>query len=98
MSFLSSSTNKFYSTLFNPNTGLGKFNRTFDPAGKAVADDAIEKTSPVPDAVLPPPVVMPTIDNEEVQRARRRRIAQQQAQSGRASTIYTDNGTAKLGG
>lgn len=99
MSFLSKSTNKFYSTLFNRDTFLGKLNRTLDPLGREVADDAIEKTTPVPDAVLPPPVAMPGMDDEAVRRARRRKIAGIQSQGGRASTIYTDgDGSAKLGG
>lgn len=98
MSFLSKSTNKFYSTLFNRDTLLGKVNRTLDPLTTKIADDAIEKTSPVPEAVLPEPVAMPGMDDEAVRRARRRKIAGIQSQGGRASTIYTDDGGAKLGG
>ena len=93
-------TNKFYSTLFSEKTALGRWNRFTDPAGKAVADDAIKKTTPITDdsVGVAEPVTMPGADDEAVRRARRRKIASMQARSGRASTILSDSGEAKLGG
>jgi hypothetical protein len=93
-------TRKFYGTLFNKNTALGKLNRTLDPAGKKVADDAIEKTTPITedDVQIAKPLPMPDADSEAVGRARRRRIAQQRSQSGRESTFLSNSGEAKLGG
>jgi hypothetical protein len=93
-------TNKFYSTVFNKDTALGKWNRALDPLTTKVADDAVEKTTPLDlsTAVPPAPPVMPTSDDEAVKRARRRRIAVAQQQGGRASTIFTGSGEAKLGG
>jgi hypothetical protein len=44
-----------------------------------------------------PPAVMPTIDDKAVQDARMRRIAEMQARSGRASTIFTGQ-EEKIGG
>ena len=63
-------------------------------------------SSPKPSAPSPPPppepVTMPEADDEAVQKAKRRKLAEIQARSGRASTILTDNGGAapseKLGG
>lgn len=63
-------------------------------------------SSPKPSAPPPPPppepVTMPEADDEAVQKAKRRKLAEIQARSGRASTILTDNGGAapseKLGG
>lgn len=63
-------------------------------------------SSPKPSAPPPPPppepVAMPEADDEAVQKAKRRKLAEIQARSGRASTILTDNGGAapseKLGG
>lgn len=96
-SALSKSTNKFYDTLFDDSTALGKWNSWTDPAGKLVADDAIEKTTPQVEPTLPN-ITMPTSDDEAVKRARRKKIASAQSGSGRASTIYTDTGDARLGG
>lgn len=42
-----------------------------------------------------PVAVMPTPDDEAIQDARRRRITEMQARTGRASTIFTDE---KIGG
>jgi hypothetical protein len=39
-----------------------------------------------------PPPVMPTVDDEAVKRAQRRAVAEQQARSGRLSTVLTDTG------
>lgn len=93
-------TNKFYSTLFSEKTALGKFNRTMDPAGRYVADDAIEKTTPITDADVPieAPVTMPGSDDEAVRRARRRKIASMQARSGRQSTLMSSDDGDRLGG
>ena len=63
-------------------------------------------SSPKPSAPPPPPppepVTMPEADDEAVRKAKRRKLAEIQARSGRASTILTDNGGAapseKLGG
>jgi hypothetical protein len=96
---LAKSTKQFYGTLFNDHTALGKLNRTFDPAGKYVADKAVaDLTAP---AAIPvsAPIAMPGSDDEAVRLARRRKIAAVQAQGGRASTIYSsDDGSSKLGG
>jgi hypothetical protein len=91
-------TNKFYGTLFNKNTALGKLNRAMDPAGKKIADDAIEKTTPLEAPQLEAPPTMPTSDDEAVRRARRRRIAMAQQQGGRQSTMLSNAGEARLGG
>ena len=93
-------TNKFYSTLFNKDTALGKLNRAVDPLTTKIADDAVEKTTPQDlTAIAPPaPPTMPTSDDEAVRRARRRRIAVAQSQGGRQSTILSTSGDAKLGG
>lgn len=95
---LSKSTNKFYSTLFNPDTTLGKFNRTMDPAGKMVADDAIEQTTPIVAPPTPEPLAMP--DEEAVAAARRRKAAQMRGRGGRQGTIDTTvvGGDPLLGG
>ena len=52
-----------------------------------------------PAAPAPVPT-MPTPDDLEVQKAKKRSLAEQAARSGRASTILTDyaGGTDKLGG
>lgn len=93
-------TNKGYSTIFSKKTALGKWNRALDPFTTKIADDAVDKTTPQNlDAIdAPAPPVMPTSDDEAVRRARRRRIAIAQQQGGRQSTIFTNNGDAKLGG
>lgn len=95
---LANSTKKFYGTIFNKDTALGKLNRTFDPAGRYVADKAVEDLTAPPPLAVSAPIAMPGSDDEAVRLARRRKIASVQASSGRASTIYTDDGSAKLGG
>lgn len=71
------------------------------PTGAAAAygakkqRDAMGNLMDTPDPV--PQAVMPTMDDAEVERARRRKMAQQAQRSGRQSTILTDNGDS-LGG
>lgn len=94
-------TNKFYGSLFNKDTTLGKWNRFVDPVTTKIADDAVEKTTPITDADVPieAPVTMPGSDDEAVRRARRRKIASMQARSGRQSTLMSGgDGDVKLGG
>lgn len=96
---LSKGTQKFYGTIFDQDTALGKWNRLTDPAGAYIGDDALEKTGKQVEQPLPAPPPMPAgTDDEAVRRARRKKIATMQASSGRASTIYTDDGSARLGG
>lgn len=55
--------------------------------------------APEPPPPPPPPAPMPDIDDEQVARARRRKLTAQQNRSGRQSTILSDVGEgAKLGG
>lgn len=51
-------------------------------------------------APVPPPAVMPTADDDAIKAAQRQKQAAIQAQSGRASTIYSQNsgsGSDKFG-
>lgn len=97
---LSKSTNQFYGSLFNKNTLLGKINRTLDPAGRTIADDATGQIAAAEAAknVAPEaaPVVMPDADGEAVAAARRRKMAAMKNRGGRASTIL--GGEDRLGG
>ena len=94
---LSGITKSFYGTLFNKNTFMGKVNRTLDPFGREVADDAMERLTPKPPpAPGPAPLAMPDADNEAVAAARRRKMAAMKNRGGRASTIL--GGEDSLGG
>lgn len=64
----------------------GLFGGDDDPA-PAPSPDAIAHPTPPP-PVEPPPV-MPTANDEDVKKAKRRSLATQQARKGRQSTILT---------
>jgi hypothetical protein len=51
----------------------------------------------VPKPTVTPPTTMPTMDDEAVQAAKRKKAAEIQARSGRQSTILTDYSNEKLG-
>jgi hypothetical protein len=53
-------------------------------------------STPKPTAV-PAPAVMPTPDDDAIQAAKRQKAAALMAQSGRASTIYSQNSSDKFG-
>ncbi len=97
---LSGLTKSFYGTVFNKNTLLGKVNRTLDPAGKMVADDALGQIETAEAEKRGSPVVatvpMPDADNEAVAAARRRKMVAMKSRGGRASTIL--GGEDALGG
>lgn len=69
---------------------------------KAEAPPAPMIVQPAPLPAPKPTPVMPTIDDEAVRRARRRRLAETRSRSGRSSTIMTGgmedvSSTDKLG-
>lgn len=65
--------------------------------GKAIVSAIAPKKAATP--IATPPVVMPTVDDAEVKRARKRAIAAQLQRGGRASTILTDaQNSQTLGG
>ena len=55
--------------------------------------------APPPPPPPPPPTPLPDEDSPDIKRARRRKIAEQQKRSGRASTILSQGGDREtLGG
>jgi len=54
--------------------------------------------APTPPPPPPPPAPMPDPDDEEIKKARRRKATEQQARSGRTSTLLTGSSGETLGG
>ena len=74
--------------------GKDLYNNTLDltlSPFKAAGDILNPKKPKYPD--IPEPTVMPTANDDEQRKARRRAIAAQMARSGRASTIMSDKET-----
>lgn len=65
--------------------------KILDPLGLFTKDPDPVVPQPLPPPT--PPAVMPTADDERIEAARRRRISEQRARSGRASTILSDRET-----
>lgn len=66
--------------------------------GGALVSSMLAPDAPSAPPPLPAPPVMPTVDDKAAEEARRRSILAQQARSGRASTILSDDSGDALGG
>jgi len=68
---------------------LGLFGEPTDLLGRKQKQPGAPPLTP-PSAIMAEAPVMPTPNDENVRRQRRKSVAQQRARSGRASTIFTE--------